>query len=83
MPGSLGSSSSDSDFIDETPKTEPIKAKAKKKVPASVGPTDTSGPSPPLAIESPAVVENPLDTRVANLLIREELVESKEKNQAL
>ena len=31
MPGSLGSSSSDSDFIDETPKTEPIKAKAKKK----------------------------------------------------
>ena len=31
MSGSLGSSSSDSDVIDDTPKTRPVKAKAKKK----------------------------------------------------
>ena len=31
MAGSPGSSSSDSDVVDETPKTEPIKAKGKKK----------------------------------------------------
>ena len=31
MAGSPRSSSSDSDVVDETPKTEPIKAKGKKK----------------------------------------------------